>query len=97
MYQRVRARAASHNSVTELICKSGPCYLVYMKATNSYIIFNHYVTNFTNICGIYGLKTVKLAQNLKFRFYRKFSPKNGYKIVSKGPIDMDLVAKESSC
>ena len=24
-----RARAASHNSVTELICKSGPCYLVY--------------------------------------------------------------------
>ena len=35
------ARAASHNSVTELICKSGPCYLVYMKATNNYIIFNH--------------------------------------------------------
>ena len=36
-----RARTASHNYVTELICKSGPCYLVYMKATNNYIIFNH--------------------------------------------------------
>ena len=96
MLQCISARAASHNSVTELICKSSPCYLVYMKATNNYIIFNHKVTNFTNICGIYGLKTVKLAQNLKFRFYRKFSSKNGYKIVSEGPIDMYLVAKERS-
>ena len=47
---------------------NGHCYLVSLKATNNYIINNHKVTDFTTICGIYGLKTVKIAQNPKFRF-----------------------------
>ena len=42
------------------------------------------------ICGIYGLKTVKIAQNLKYRF----SPKNGYKIVSEGPLDINWQQKK---
>ena len=70
MHMRI-ARAASH-TLTELMQISGPCNLVYLNATNSCIIYNHKVTNFTTICGIYGLKTVKIAQNPKFRFSENF-------------------------
>ena len=74
---------------------SGHVNLIYQKATYC-IIYNHKVTNFTTICGINGLKTVKNSKKSKISVFRKLSPKNDYKILNEGPIDLNLAAKESS-
>jgi hypothetical protein len=42
--------------------------IVHLKATINSTIYNHKVINLTTICGVYGLKTAKIAQNLKFGF-----------------------------
>ena len=71
---------------------SGHLNLVYLKATNC-IIFNQKITNFTTICGINGIKTVRNSKNFCFQ---KIVDKNNYKIVSESPIDVKLASKDSS-
>ena len=40
--------------------------IVHLKAAINSTIYNHKVINLTTICGVYGLKTAKIAQNRKF-------------------------------
>ena len=70
--------------------------IVHLKATINSTIYNHKVINLTTICGVYGLKTAKNSPKPKIWVFRKFSSKNGCKIVTEGLIDINLVAKESS-
>ena len=81
--------SAAPHTVTELICKSGHCYLVSLKATNN-CITNHKVTDFTTYLWYLWPKNCNNSTKFKISVFIKIFTENGYKIVSKGPIVINL-------
>jgi hypothetical protein len=61
-----RARARAWKTISSTDTGFTWQVIVHQKATINSTTYNHKVINLTTICGVYGLKTAKIAQNRKF-------------------------------